>query len=522
MTIALLLVKIVFDMFYMGYPSDELEHLHVSWLVWSGKTPYIDFFEHHNPLLWYLFAPVAGLMYDNLNIAYVSRIVAVAVSFTCWFYIYKIIVKWLGGRQVWLAAFLLFCGGYDDSRYITEFRPDTFMNLCFWSGLYYYLSYLEEKRGKDLIISFVLFTLSFFFLQKIILLLLVLAIYTFILLWQKQIKPADFGKALILLAVITLSFVAWLCYHGMFFKYIELNYTLNSALVQYYGLHRVQVNLGDFQLYLPFVNGWGAIRFTPIATVLSTAAVLLYAKFLQIKKPASLCLVVLFFGELGARLLTFSPYPHYFSLLLAFASIIIAAVLFGNMSKFKQKLFDLFLFCSICILGSANYANFSSEIYRDQIKNALLNTKFIIENTSADEMVMNAHNYSPNLFRPDSGYVWFLLNDTGYVYETNFAGKKTNLDEVIIKKRPTIIFTTDYMNTPFSERREKKLFEYNADMTYLYQKMNIKDYPLTDLLINIPQPKAYIWNMDLVKEYYKQTELPHLWILKDEYRHKEN
>ena len=93
LTIALLLVKIVFDMFYMGYPSDEFEHLHVSWLVWSGKTPYIDFFEHHNPLLWYLFAPVAGLMYDNLNIAYVSRIVAVAVSFTCWFYIYKIIAK---------------------------------------------------------------------------------------------------------------------------------------------------------------------------------------------------------------------------------------------------------------------------------------------------------------------------------------------------------------------------------------------------------------------------------------------
>ncbi|MCI5634873.1 MAG: glycosyltransferase family 39 protein [Alphaproteobacteria bacterium] len=521
LTIALLLAQIAFDMFYKGYPSDEMEHLHVAWLVWSGKTPYIDFFEHHNPLLWYLFAPVAGLMYDSLNIVYVSRIIAVAASSICWFYIYKIITKWLGGWQIWLAAFLVFCLGYDDSRYITEFRPDTFMNLCFWSGLYYYLSYLEEKRGKDLIISFLLFTLSFFFLQKIILLLLVLAVYTFILLWKKQIKPADFTKALILPAVITAGFIAWLCCHGMLLKYIELNYTLNSMLVQYYGLHRIRLDLGNFLIYLPFTNGWGAVHFTPIATVFSCTAILGYANFLQIKKPAALCLVILFFSELGVRLLTFSPYPHYFSLLLAFASIITASVIFRNMSKFKQKIYNLFLFCFVCILGSQNYANFHNGIYNDQIKGALEDTKFIIEHTAADETVMNAHNYSPNLFRPDSNYVWFLLNDTGYVYETNFAEKKTDLDEVVLKQRPTIIFASDYKNTPFSERREKKLFEYNADMMYLYQKMNIKDYPLTELLINIPQPKAYIWNMELVKKYYNSTERPQLWILKDEYRHGE-
>lgn len=29
--------------------GDTLEHVHSSWLVWSGKIPYKDFFQHHNP-----------------------------------------------------------------------------------------------------------------------------------------------------------------------------------------------------------------------------------------------------------------------------------------------------------------------------------------------------------------------------------------------------------------------------------------------------------------------------------------
>ena len=37
--------------------GDTLEHVHTSWLVWHGKIPYKDFFQHHNPLLWYIGAP---------------------------------------------------------------------------------------------------------------------------------------------------------------------------------------------------------------------------------------------------------------------------------------------------------------------------------------------------------------------------------------------------------------------------------------------------------------------------------
>lgn len=40
--------------------GDDVEHLHSAWLIFQHKIPYIDFFQHHHPLLWYIFAPLVG------------------------------------------------------------------------------------------------------------------------------------------------------------------------------------------------------------------------------------------------------------------------------------------------------------------------------------------------------------------------------------------------------------------------------------------------------------------------------
>ena len=33
------------------FDGDELEHVHSAWHVLNGALPYVDFFEHHHPLL---------------------------------------------------------------------------------------------------------------------------------------------------------------------------------------------------------------------------------------------------------------------------------------------------------------------------------------------------------------------------------------------------------------------------------------------------------------------------------------
>ncbi|MBR1824994.1 MAG: hypothetical protein IJ770_00205, partial [Alphaproteobacteria bacterium] len=45
--------------------TDSMEHLRASYLVSLGDVPYRDFFEHHHPLLWYAFAPIAAVLPHN-------------------------------------------------------------------------------------------------------------------------------------------------------------------------------------------------------------------------------------------------------------------------------------------------------------------------------------------------------------------------------------------------------------------------------------------------------------------------
>ena len=47
--------------------GDTLEHVHTSWMVYRGKIPYVDFFQHHNPLIWYVGAPFVGMYEFSLR-----------------------------------------------------------------------------------------------------------------------------------------------------------------------------------------------------------------------------------------------------------------------------------------------------------------------------------------------------------------------------------------------------------------------------------------------------------------------
>lgn len=57
----LILVILVQHLRHIGvarYDHDDVEHLHAAWLVRQGLLPFLDFFEAHQPPLWYLLAPL--------------------------------------------------------------------------------------------------------------------------------------------------------------------------------------------------------------------------------------------------------------------------------------------------------------------------------------------------------------------------------------------------------------------------------------------------------------------------------
>ena len=116
MSYAVVFYIIAFSVWTIFYTEtgngDNVEHLHSTWLISQGKFPYKDFFQHHNPLLWYLFSPFIGL-FDNyfslLNVAHGIGILGGIVTFV---YVYKISSTFFATKLASVVSILVLCPAY--------------------------------------------------------------------------------------------------------------------------------------------------------------------------------------------------------------------------------------------------------------------------------------------------------------------------------------------------------------------------------------------------------------------------
>ena len=59
---------------------DELQHLHAAFLVSLGRTPYVDFFENHTPLFYYIAGPLLRHSALNFETVIAARVIAMNVG----------------------------------------------------------------------------------------------------------------------------------------------------------------------------------------------------------------------------------------------------------------------------------------------------------------------------------------------------------------------------------------------------------------------------------------------------------
>ena len=213
--------------------GDNIEHMHTSWLIWQGNVPYRDFFQHHNPLIWYIFAPVVAFFIDNIVIFRLFSLISVIALCFVVFYQAKII------KQLNVSKFivLLFASTALSSYSIllsTDYRPDTFMYLFFFSGLYYLFEYTDNAKSKSLILSFLLFFLSFLCTQKVVLNFLILAPFILYLLYKNKISKDDFVKSCFLPIVISICFISYLYVNDSLLIYWKSCYLFNSKLADFF------------------------------------------------------------------------------------------------------------------------------------------------------------------------------------------------------------------------------------------------------------------------------------------------
>ncbi|MBP5697945.1 MAG: hypothetical protein J6W96_00265, partial [Alphaproteobacteria bacterium] len=135
--------------YYPTQNGDNIEHIHSSFLIATGSVPYRDFFQHHNPLLWYLFAPLAWLFRYNSIVAEVACLFALLFFLKSLVYVYRIGSDFLGNR-LWGVIAAIVIATPAGKLYAIDLRTDNFMILCLMGGLYYYFSYLRDQQCRSL------------------------------------------------------------------------------------------------------------------------------------------------------------------------------------------------------------------------------------------------------------------------------------------------------------------------------------------------------------------------------------
>lgn len=445
--------------------GDDVEHLHSTWLVYKGKVPYLDFFQHHNPLLWYLFAPVTGYFAYDIIVFDVVREISTLVMFGSLFVSALIVYRFM--VQNWVAGLLCIAAIFPS--YVTlsgeDFRPDNYMVFTFLLGIYYFFSYMENKRSNRLILSFFSFFISFLFMQKVIFLLFFVGVLIIYQLHAGNISRKDFIKALILPILGSLAFILWLSYYGMIEKYWLSNYIFN--------------------LYIPDVYGGLVEKTRPEFYVVSIIAGIGCVYFFYKGNNFAKMMSLLWVAEALQRFFYFSLDRHYYYQLQLLNGIIAGAFMWKIIERWR---WFSYVFAALSCLGMNAFYGYCKdrELPPDYFR--YVTPKYVLDQTNRCDSVLNGYGLTYGIFTEDITYYWNLNGQLDVIGDKIGLAPLPNLNEAVRRHLPRIIYTGPYWD----------------------EKMRQKD-------IEVPVH----WIDGYIRDkYYQQSAFVDIFILKQEYQNK--
>ena len=238
---------------------DGFEHLRMSWLVGQGYVPYRDFFEHHNPLLWYVFAPIIKFLpHDFMLILYVSKFFSLLVSCGKFYVIYLIFRDFFKDKKLFVYFFLTVAIFYPIWYGFSFFKPDNFEYFFYFLGLYYFFKYIENNNIKSLMLCGIYFTISFLFLQTVLFEILPLVIPAAWLMYEKKLTVKNLMIAIIPSLLIIGIFAGFLFYTDSWLEYFQLNWLFNRHV---FGMSSVFVDKKSIMPMFSFHLLFGIISF---------------------------------------------------------------------------------------------------------------------------------------------------------------------------------------------------------------------------------------------------------------------
>lgn len=466
--------------FNKGNGIDEREHLYSTIQILNGKIPYRDFFQHHHPLLWYSFAPIAYFFQESANIIYASRIFILGFNILTCVFVYKISRLCLLPRWISICSVVLYVTNDIVLSKGIDFRPDNPMITMFIGGVYYLLKYITHQKQSTLSISFLFFILSFLFLQKAVFLLLPIGLVCLWFLIKKQISLKHFYVACICPMLFSCLFVIVLLLNNSWKDYFELNWLLNMEMGKY---EPFSANLYERSIFLIFGFLCALIAFKEKKNNI----------VIKIASFVFLCF--------GIELLFIpTPWEQYWLPVYSLLGIIVVYVLFQKSNKNVFKIFILFI--SVPAIMHTFYMRSDVNSLKQNVKIA----DYILKHTHKSDYVLDEHSF--NIHRKNvTGYYWFARFNVALldmrVYKRHLPPKLNDL----LKTYKPIVITIEpwvdwYRKIEYTEKSKFAEIILNADShEYVSYEMDkqwfgrkeekLKIYPIVEKL-----------DMEYVSEHY--------------------
>jgi len=197
---------------------DEMEHLHVAWLISQGKVLYRNIWQNHTPPIFLLLSPFVGRLPHNGSVCDFARISSVILTLSAWGLAVMLAMKvHRPSRGLVPVMLLLMAGCLTPGRFIL-LRPDPIADLCTMGAIVLLLWPLDLKR---VFLSGALLGLSIAFTPKH----LVFLPLFFLVLVVDKVRLAEKAKSISIhylgVAIGIVPWMIWLSAHGLLadFKY---------------------------------------------------------------------------------------------------------------------------------------------------------------------------------------------------------------------------------------------------------------------------------------------------------------
>lgn len=208
---------------------DELEHLHAAYFVSTGLVPFRDFFEHHNPLFWYMLATLVKFMPQNaVLLLFAARFLMSLFSAGTVYYIWKTADRFFGGKTCALLTVLIFASFYPALYMFSIVKPDVPMHFFFACGSYYFFEYVKTLKFKPLAVCAAAFTMAFLFLQTAVFLIFPFALICLYILYKHPAQIKNFLPAAVIPLFLLGLFALYLFLSGSFTDYIQSCWIFNT------------------------------------------------------------------------------------------------------------------------------------------------------------------------------------------------------------------------------------------------------------------------------------------------------